>query len=131
MSVEDNIRILNRWFQEVWNEGKLETIHELLSPDAVAVGQAGSGITLHGPEQFVKFVQQLRAAFPDIEVSVEDVFGAGDRVALRWSGRMTHRGDALGIRRPGKPLALQGSRWSSFEMARSSPGGTTGISWAC
>lgn len=88
MSVEENIHILTRWFQEVWNEGKTETIYELLSLDAVAIGQAGSGIELRGPEQFVPFVQRIR---------VEDVFGTGDKVALRWSGQMTHLGDALGI----------------------------------
>jgi len=108
MSVEDNIRILNRWFQEVWNEGRLETIHELLSPDAVAIGQAGSGISMRGPEQFARFVQQLRAAFPDIKVSVEDVFGAGDKVALRWTGQMTHLGDALGIPATGKTIHISG-----------------------
>ena len=108
MTVEQNIQLLTRWFQEVWNEGKTQIVRELLSPDAVAVGQAGSGIELRGPEDFVPFVEQIRGAFPDIKVTVEDAFGSDDKVALRWSAMMTHRGDALGIPATGKSVRLTG-----------------------
>ena len=36
MSADENIQLMRRWFQEVWNEGRMETIYELLSPDGVA-----------------------------------------------------------------------------------------------
>jgi hypothetical protein len=35
MSADENIQLMRRWFQEVWNEGRMETIYELLSPDGV------------------------------------------------------------------------------------------------
>lgn len=108
MSVQDNIQLVSRWFQEVWNEGKTQTVHELLSSDAVAVGQAGAEVELHGPQEFVPFVEQIRSAFPDIEVKVEDAFGADDKVVLRWSARMTHQGDRLGIPATGKSVRLTG-----------------------
>ena len=38
MSPEENIQLVKRWFQEVWNEGRMETVHELLSPNAVVRG---------------------------------------------------------------------------------------------
>jgi steroid delta-isomerase-like uncharacterized protein len=108
MSVQDNIDLLSRWFQEVWNEGKTQTVHELLSPDAVAIGQAGSEVELRGPQEFARFVEQIRAAFPDIKVKMEDAFGAEDKVVLRWSARMTPQGDTLGIPATGKPVRLTG-----------------------
>ena len=108
MAVQQNIEMLTRWFQEVWNEGKTQTVHDLLSPDAVAIGQAGSGVELHGPEEFVRFVEHIRGAFPDIRVTVEDTFGCDDKVALRWSATMTHRGDALGIPPTGKSVRVTG-----------------------
>lgn len=108
MSVQENIQLLTRWFNEVWNQGKLETVQELLSPDAVAIGQAGSGVKLRGPQDFVPFVQQIRKAFPDIKVDVEDAFGADDKVVLRWSGQMTHSGDGLGIAATGKSVRVTG-----------------------
>jgi predicted ester cyclase len=32
-----------------------------------------------------------------MNIVVEDVFGADDKVVLRWSGTMTHLGDHLGM----------------------------------
>ena len=96
MSVEQNIELMRRWFQEVWNEGRTQTVHELLASDAVARGQRGGNKLMRGPEEFVQFVHEIRGAFPDIRVHIEDVFGAEDKVALRWSGTMTHTGDTMG-----------------------------------
>jgi len=39
MSADENIQLMRRWFQEVWNEGRIETVYELLSPRGVARGQ--------------------------------------------------------------------------------------------
>jgi len=30
MSVEENVELMRRWFKEVWNEGRTQTIHDLL-----------------------------------------------------------------------------------------------------
>jgi steroid delta-isomerase-like uncharacterized protein len=108
MSADENIQLMRRWFQEVWNDGRIETVYELLAPDAVATGQRGAETEIRGPEQFEKFVRELRGAFPDIQVSVEDVFGAGDKVVLRWSASMTHTGDAPGLPASGRPVRSRG-----------------------
>ena len=108
MSAEENIQLMRRWFQEVWNDGRMETIHELLSPDSVARGQRGAEAEIRGPEEFEKFVREIRGAFPDIKVKVEDVFGAGDKVVLRWSATMTHTGDDLGFPASGRTVRSRG-----------------------
>jgi steroid delta-isomerase-like uncharacterized protein len=56
----------------------------------------------------VPFMQRLRGAFPDINIKVEDAFGARDRVVVRWSAVMTHRGDDLGIPATGKSVRISG-----------------------
>lgn len=108
MSVEENVHLLRRWFTEVWNEGNTQTVYELLAHDAIATGQLEDGKQLRGPADFVPFVENLRGAFPDIKLVVEDVFGYEDRVVLRWSGTMTHRGDHLGMPATGKVVQLTG-----------------------
>ncbi len=108
MSADENIQLMRRWFQEVWNEGRIQTVYELLSPDGVAKGQRSGEAEMRGPEEFAKFVSEIRGAFPDIQVKVEDVFGAGDKVALRWSGVMTHTGDGLGLRASGRTVRSGG-----------------------
>jgi steroid delta-isomerase-like uncharacterized protein len=108
MSVEKNIELMRRWFKEVWNEGKTETIHELLAPDAVGVGELEDGRPVHGPAEFIPFVNRIRGAFPDVKIQIEDAFGAGDKVVLRWSATMTHRGDHLGMPATGRPVQMTG-----------------------
>ena len=108
MSVEKNIQVMRRWFQEVWNEGRIETVHDLLHPDAVARGQRGAEAEIRGPKEFEQFVREIRGAFPDIKVKVEDIFGVDDKVVLRWSAIMTHTGDALGIPASGRAVRSRG-----------------------
>ena len=108
MPVKQNIELMQRWFQEVWNEGRTQTVYDLLSPNAVARGQRGAEAEIRGPEEFVKFVKEIRGAFPDIKVVVEDIFGTKDRVVVRWSATMTHSGDALGIAATNKAVRCRG-----------------------
>jgi steroid delta-isomerase-like uncharacterized protein len=108
MSVEENVKLMRRWFDEVWNEGRMQTIHDLLAPDAIGIGQLEDGRELRGPAGFLPLVERLRGAFPDIKIVVEDAFGSDDKVVVRWSATMTHRGDHLGMPATGKPVRLTG-----------------------
>ncbi len=114
MSADENIQLMRRWFQEVWNEGRTETVHDLFASNGVARGQRSAESEIRGPEEFVKFVREIRGAFPDIKVRVEDVFGAGDKVVLRWSATMTHTGDALGLPPSGRTVRSRGITIARF-----------------
>jgi hypothetical protein len=96
MTTLDNISLMRRWYREVWQEGKNDTIYELIAPDAVLIGQTGPQAIIHGPKEFAAFADKIRNAFPDTDIKVEDAFGIGDRVAVRWSATMTHKGTSLG-----------------------------------
>ena len=37
---QENSALIRRWFEEVWNNGQMETIDEMASPDVVGHGQA-------------------------------------------------------------------------------------------
>jgi hypothetical protein len=113
MSAEENVQIMRRWFQEVWNEGRIETIHELFSPEGVARGQESPEGELHGPAEFEAFVKKIRSAFPDMQLAVEDVFATGDKGVLRWSGVMKHTGDAMGMPGSGRTVRLRGIKGAS------------------
>jgi steroid delta-isomerase-like uncharacterized protein len=117
-SVQENVALMRRWFKEVWNEGRTQTVYDLLAPDAVAIGQLEDGSPLRGPAEFASFVERTRGAFPDIKVVVEDVFGADDKVVLRWSATMTHRGDHLGMPATGECVRLSGITIARFADER-------------
>ncbi len=105
---QENVRLMRRWFQEVWNERKTETVFELFAPNGVARGQGGSETELRGPEQFMLFVSTIRGAFPDIHVTIEDVFAVDDKVVVRWSATMTHTGEGVGVPPTGKKVRSTG-----------------------
>jgi steroid delta-isomerase-like uncharacterized protein len=108
MAAAENVQLMKRWFQEVWNEGKIQTVNELLSPNAVGKGQAGADAEIHGPADFIPFVEHIRGVFPDINIEIEDAYGVADKVVARWSATMTHRGDGLGVPATGKSVRVTG-----------------------
>lgn len=110
----DNISALKRWYREVWREAKNDTIYELLAPNAVLKGQRGSGVVIRGPEEFVKFAEQIRSAFPDTDVVIEDAFGVGDKVVARWSATMTHSGEGIGVAPTGRKVKITGITIACF-----------------
>jgi steroid delta-isomerase-like uncharacterized protein len=108
VSVDENVALMRRWFKEVWNEGRVQTIHDLLDENFIGIGQDQPGVVIHGPADFVALFNRLRGAFPDIKITVEDAFGVDDRVTVRWSGVMTHTGDQLGIPPTNKKVRITG-----------------------
>lgn len=115
MSVENNITIMRRWFKEVWLEGKTQIVTDVLAPRAVCMGQLEDGLALVGPDEFIQFVERTRRTFPDMKISIEDIFGVDDRVVIRWSGVMTHQGDDLGIPASQKRVKIGGISIARFE----------------
>lgn len=97
MSIDTNVAIMRRWFDEVWNRGDFGVVREVMAPDATGYGQSEHQEPIVGPEAFITFAERIRAAFPDIALTIDDIFGVGDRVVVRWSAQMTHTGDALGF----------------------------------
>jgi predicted ester cyclase len=97
MSEHENVTLVKRWFKEVWNEGRTDTVRELLAPRILGVGQVEDGSMITTPEEFLVFQARLRAAFSNFEVTIEDAFAAGDKVAARWVSRGIHTGDQLGV----------------------------------
>jgi predicted ester cyclase len=52
------------------------------------------------------FAQGFYAGFPDAAHTVDDVFTAGDRIALRFTIRGTHTGNFFGIPATGRPITI-------------------------
>ena len=70
-----NTSLTYRWMQEVWNEGREDSIDEMLHDDAVVHGI--EGINEPGPKGFKIFHQNFKNQFPTIHVEVDDVFSEG------------------------------------------------------
>src|SRR5439155_18566975 len=94
---EANKAIVRRWFEEVWNQGRESTVHELLAANAVGHGLGDTEVDIHGPEEFKPFFRNLRGSFPDMRITIEDVIAEGDKVSARIVLEGSHRGAELGV----------------------------------
>lgn len=104
-----NIAIVHRWFDEVWNQRRAETIDELLSEESTC---HGDGVSLRGPQQFrQQQFEPLIQAFPDLQSTIDAIICQGDEVAVRWSGWGHHSGPGLGIPPTGELIELRGMTW--------------------
>ena len=101
-----NETIIQTLFGECFNQGKLELLEQLVSTDYLPdyVGARGA----RGRDGF-KFILGLRAAFPDIHYTLDDILAAGDRVAVRWHWTGTHQGEFRGISASQKPVSTTGN----------------------
>ena len=106
---EENKAIVRRWFEEVWNRGRSEAIDEMFAADGIAHGLSDDPEKpMEGPVGFKPFHAAFRGAFPDVEVSVEDLIAEGDKVVARCSVRGKHTGDHLGVAASNVPVEFTG-----------------------
>jgi steroid delta-isomerase-like uncharacterized protein len=95
MPVAENKAFIQRWFDEVWNQGRAELIDELSAPDLTATGLGNSTAPTRGSAPFKAFYTNMRQTFPDLQVKVEETIAEGDLIAVRLTAKGTHTGDAL------------------------------------
>jgi steroid delta-isomerase-like uncharacterized protein len=105
---EANKALVRRWFEEVWNQGREETIDELFAANGIGYGLGDTDVTLHGPSDFKPFVRNLRGALPDIHMTIEDCIAEGDKVTVRITVEGTHKGGELGIAPTGRKVRIEG-----------------------
>ena len=101
MSAEDNKALVRRYYEEVLTQGNLALLDELFTPAFVSRGPTGPEA---GLEAFRQAVLRSRAAFPDLQVRVEDQVAEGEKVASRWMVRGTHRGAFAGVPPTGRQV---------------------------
>lgn len=94
-NVQQNRRVVRRLYDEVFSKWNLAVIDELVSPEFLG-HEMPPGFP-RGPKGFRQFYGGIRAAFPDVQLTVEDMIGEGERVVVRWRGRATHQGMFRGI----------------------------------
>jgi steroid delta-isomerase-like uncharacterized protein len=105
---QENSILIRRWFEEIWNSGRMEAIDEMASPDVIGHGQAQHATDI-GLEEFKVFAAGFRSAFPDMKVTINYIIEQGDKVVARWTATMTHTGEFLGIAPTGKRATITGT----------------------
>lgn len=106
---QDIRSLVLRWFEEVWNERRAETIDELLDDDSVCYADDGP---MRGAGEFrARQYEPMVQAFPDLRVHVDGIIVGDDEVAVRWTATGTHTGEGLPIPPTQKQVVFQGISW--------------------
>jgi predicted ester cyclase len=103
---EEYKALVRRFFEEAWGKGNVVAVDEFMASDYVE-HRRPSGM-LPGPEGLKQLIVAYRSAFPDLTMTLDDIFAEGDMVAFRWSARGTHLGDWLGIPPTGNHVTATG-----------------------
>ncbi len=124
MSDAENKTIARRFNEDVWGRGDQAALEELLDPDFVDHDALpGQGPGREGHKQILA---AFRSAFPDLNVTTEDIVAEGEKVVSRWTARGTHQGELLGIAPTGNGVTIKGidvlrvaegrivERWAQF-----------------
>lgn len=106
-SVEDNKALTQRFYNEIWNQKQLSQMSAIVSP-TFCWHEPYNANDIVGIEAAIAFLQMLFTAFPDYTVAIDDLFGEGDRIAVRWLGRGTHLGALKGIQPSGNDISVPG-----------------------
>jgi steroid delta-isomerase-like uncharacterized protein len=107
---DENKSLVRRYYEAV-NRGNPNALDEFFSPNYKRyLSATAAPLTADGQKQRLA---GLRAAFPDLQLTVEDIIAEGDRVAISLTARGTHLGTFQGIAPTGKPVTV-----SAFEVVR-------------
>ncbi len=106
MSTETNEVIARRFAEEVTNQKRLDVADEIIAADHVFYMP---GIPpVRGLEAWKQLASIYFTAFPDFQVTVEDVIAEGDKVVARFTFSGTHQGEFQGIPPTGKQVTATG-----------------------
>jgi steroid delta-isomerase-like uncharacterized protein len=109
----ENEAIVARYWDEVWNQGKDDTLKEVFTD--TEVHHWGIGDDTIGPDEFLARIAGFRTAFPDFQIHIEQTISTGDLVVSRYRATATQQGDWLGI--PATGTAVEYTGMNIFRIA--------------
>jgi predicted ester cyclase len=85
-------QVIRGWFEEFWNQGRLDAIDRYMVDDYETRGLADHHGAPHQRETMRAFRQKFAEEFPTLRIDVQDVIVDGDRVAARCKVDVTQAG---------------------------------------
>ncbi|KAF9949973.1 hypothetical protein BGZ72_008273 [Mortierella alpina] len=105
MTLEANKSIMKQ-FVDFINTADEIMAEKLIAPNAV-FHVPGNPEPMSGPAGYLAIIGMMRAGFPDIQWTLEEMVAEGDRVAARFIMNGTHQGTFFGVPPTGKKISVQ------------------------
>jgi steroid delta-isomerase-like uncharacterized protein len=104
----DNRQIVQRFMDECWNQGNLNTVMELVANDCRYHDPVFPSLT-SGAENIKNHIQTCRNGFPDLTFTIDDTIAERNEVVAHWTGTGTHKGQFLGMPPTNKKASVTGT----------------------
>jgi steroid delta-isomerase-like uncharacterized protein len=105
--VEDNIAMYSSVWDEIVNNGKLDLINDTnFDPEITLISSPENVV---GIDAFKDYYSNFNAGFTDVDFSIVDIFGQGDKLVKHWRFKGTHSGDFFGMPATGKSVDIEGT----------------------
>jgi steroid delta-isomerase-like uncharacterized protein len=112
---EERKRSFERIWDAMWTRGDPSVVDASMTDDYVRHTLRGAD---HGRAELKEDVVALKAAFPDMETTIEDIFTEGERVVVRWRARGTQMSEFMGVPATHKHVEFPGITISRLEGDR-------------
>jgi steroid delta-isomerase-like uncharacterized protein len=105
MTIESNKRLMRK-FTEFINSASKQMAEELISPEAIFF-VPGHTEPMRGPAGYLAIIGMMRAGFPNIQWSLDELVAEDDKVAARFTMRGLHQGEFFGVPPSGKKIEVK------------------------
>jgi predicted ester cyclase len=122
MADDQNVAAFRRVMEEGFGQGNLDAIDEVVSAEFLE-HEPGPGLDL-GRAGLKQIITILRAAFPDLRATVEDVVGSGEKMCFRVTFHGTNEGEMMGF-----PPTGRQATWQAIDIVRFAEDGTLLEHW--
>jgi steroid delta-isomerase-like uncharacterized protein len=102
----DVAQVITRYFEEVWNQGDVDRLDDLLTPDYVNHSPSIPN-PRPGPADLKPIVRAMREGVPDLHYEILDLVIEGDRAAVFTRVTGTHHGTLFGIAPTGRSFDIR------------------------
>lgn len=108
MSMEENLDLVSRYFDEIWNKGNLDAERRYIDENVVVHASPVPGAPA-GVSGALQVVGMFRSAMPDLHVTNDVMIAEGDKVIQHYVATGTHNGAPLfGVAALNKQLSFTG-----------------------
>jgi steroid delta-isomerase-like uncharacterized protein len=104
----DNKQIAHRFMDECWNQGKIDTVSQLMSDNCRHHDPIFPSLS-SGAENIKRHITSCRTGFPDLKFTVDDTIAERNEVVHHWTARGTHKGQFLGMQPTNKQATVSGT----------------------
>lgn len=105
--VEANIKAYSFVWEEIMNKGKLEMFNDSNFTKDVVMHVSPADVV--GIDSSRAYYANFLTGFSNIQFTIKDIFGQGDKLVKYWNFKGTHTGNFFGIAPTGKSVDLDGT----------------------